>query len=560
MTTRKLALASAALLLALAGAEARAAVRGRALLVDAKTRTEPGDLLLCTLAGTERKFDTLVEGQVVSARFSPDGRKIVYLQDGKIRVMDLATRKSRDVGTCAAKLTYVNWGTGEKIYYSDGKDLTEIFCLDMKTGQKRQIHKGNKGRSTVSLDGRKAAWVIPPVAGLVGGKQFRYMGGCGGAVSPSGNYLTSNLTTSHKLMGIFTFGADGPSAKPIATVTAPDKYAFNGFYFGRDDSWVCYVLEHPKNVSPTSYICFWRTGEHIRISEFGKYCIKDFFDETDVVPDGATLQRISVCAEGPANTPLENETVNVGLTKRLKIVGHYSKGGAEYTPQLREGVSWQVDKSKLAVDPSSYKGVATAGSVTVTASYKGKSDSFKVTVLPELTGDGFKAEIFKDAEFKSPALTRVDPYIDFRWTGRTAPDESVDGRKPWAVRWTGQVNVQTAGEYTFYFLQGEGNDRWLRKDKQWVTGKDGQKISCWAVRVDGKLLLHREGRKSNYPWAKPQASKPVKLTAGMHAVEVTCIDDKAPHPVVAQLYWSGPGIRQSLLGGGYVHSNGKPAK
>jgi hypothetical protein len=534
-----------ALALLLGGAGARAAVRGRALLIDAPHRCKPGKLLLCVIEGEKRKFETLVDGQVVDAHFSPDGKRICYGVNGKIMIMDLATRKSTELCAYEAgknNFTYVSWGTGDKIYWSGGKDLRQVFCFDMKAGKKTPVHKGNKGRSTISLDGKRLAWVMPPVAGFVGGKQFRYQGGCGGAVSRSGKYLTSNLTTTHKLMGIFHFNEDGPSKNPFTVVAAPGRYAFNGFSFASNEDWVCYVLEHPKKVSPTSYICYWRTNEHIRISDFGKYCIKDFFDETDLVPAGAKLEKITVCREGPFNAPLEHVFSNVGVTRRLKVVGHYASNGSRYTPQLREGVAWKVEGSKLEMTGTTYKGLAEAAKVTVTAEYKGKTDSFEVTLLPELTGDGFKGEYFSDATFTKCAMTRVDPRIRFRFG---SPGPPINHRKPWSVRWTGKVNVQTAGEYKFYFLQGEGNDRWIK-------GKDGKKTTGWRVYVDGKVVLTIT-RKWNYPWVNPRASAPIKLTKGMHEVKVETVD-VSNHPVVAELYWSGPNIKKSLLGKPYVHS------
>jgi hypothetical protein len=332
----------------------------------------------------------------------------------------------------------------------------------------------------------------------------------------------------------------------MTVVTAPGKYPFNGFYFGRSDDWVCYTLERKRK--PTSYICYWRTNEHIRVSEFDRYCIRDFFDETDVLPKGAVLQKITVCREGPTNEPLEHVFTNVGVTKRLKVVGHYTAGGAECTPQLREGVSWKVGGSKLALAAASFKGLAEAAKVTVTATFKGQSDSFDVTILPELTGDGFKGEYFSDATFTKCAMTRVDPYIRFRFG---SPGPPINARKPWSVRWTGKVNVQTAGEYKFYFLQGEGND-WLRKDK------DGKNTRGWCVFVDGKLVL-TSTKRWNYPWVHPRASRAIKLERGMHDVKVETVD-KSSHPVVAELYWSGPNIRKSLLGKPYVHSNGSSGK
>jgi len=547
------ALTVTALVMALLnGPPARAAVRGRALLLDAPSRVKPGNLVLCTLKGDERAFRTLVEGDVIDAHFSPDGKGVVYGVGGTIKVMDLAAGTTRDVGPYTAPFTYFNWTRDNKIYWSDGPDLREIYSIDLETKAKKAVHKGNRGRSTVSVDGTRAAWVLPPVCAFIGGKQYRIQGGCGGAVSPSGRYLTSNLTTSHRLIGIFTFGEAGPSASPVRTVAGARGYGINGFSFGRSDAWVCYVVEHPKQASPTSFICYWRTADHIQVAETGTYCIKDFFDETDVLPADAALQKITVCAPGPTNTPLSHELVNVGASRPLKVVGHYTGKDGPFTPQVRGGITWKADSGRVALTDSALTGVAETGRMTVTAEYQGKRASFEVTVLPKLTGDGFKAEFFSDATWTTPVLTRVDPYIDFRWGGRASPDPSINGRKPWSARWTGTLDVQVEGEYTFSFLQGEGNDGWLRQDRKWATDKDGNKIPSYGVWVDGNLIISRT-KDWNYPWATPKASKPITLTKGPHAVRVTTIDQSA-HPVVAQLYWSGPGIEMSLLGGGHVHS------
>jgi hypothetical protein len=351
-------------------------------------------------------------------------------------------------------------------------------------------------------------------------------------------------------MGIFNFGPDGPSKMPIAVVTAPKGYAFGAFAFGRNENWISYVLTAPKKVTPTSYICHWRTNEHIRISEFGKYAITDFYDEADVIPAGARLEGITVCSDSPGNSPLEHEFSNVGRTRRLRVVGHFSAAGEKYSPQLRDGITWTVERSKLELTACTYTGLAEARKIPVTAEYKGKRDSFFVTLLPKLTGDGFRAEYFRDAEFKDRAVARVEPRIFARWAGRSSPDKSVDGRKPWSARWTGLLNVQTAGDYIFYFLQGEGNDRFLKdKDGNWT------KTPGWSVWLDDKLVLTATKRK-NYPWVDPRRTDPIRLSKGRHVIRVET-RDVSGHPVVAELYWSGPNIRKTLLAKPYVHSNGK---
>lgn len=547
MTTSALkrALQAAAIMLLIYGVHARAAVSGRALLTDAPSRVKPGNLVLCTIRGGEKKFETLVTGNVIDAHFSPDGKQAVYGMDGMVRIIDLETRASRELAPYTAEFTYFNWCLDNKIYWSDGKECREIACTDVTTREKKTAFKAGSDRSTMSLDGKGIAWVKPPVCALAGEnglKQFLYMGGCGGAISPSGKFLTSNLTTTHKLMGIFSLNEQGPSAKPVALVTAQLNHAINGFSFGRSDDWVCYTVEEPKPISPIAYICYWRTDEHIEIGP--KYVIKDYFDETNLIPADAQLERITVCAEGPTNTPLTKELANVGMARSIKVVGHYTSKGVQLTPQLSEGVSFKVNASQLAVTAQSYTGVSEAGQVTVAAEYKGKTYSFEVTVLPALSGDGFKAEYFQDAAFSKSVLTRVDRLIDFHWDGHLAPDSSINGKTPWSVQWTGMLNIQTDGEYTFYFRQGEGNDGFTK-------GTGEEKRRCYSVTINSKPLF--EQAKGNYPWVKPCASAPVTLKKGLHPIKVTTIDVSV-HPVVAQLFWSGPGIKQSLLGSPYIHS------
>jgi hypothetical protein len=547
--TMKALLLSATMAVGLGATDASAGVRGRALLTDGPSRVKPGNLILCTINGDERKMEKLVEGPVIDARFSPDGKQVVYGMSGKIMILDLATRKSREIGQYTIDFTYFNWCQGDRICWSDGPEAREIFSVDLEGKDRKSVYKGNAGRTTMSLDGKRLAWVMPPVCAAIGGKTYGIMGGCGGSVSPSGRYLTSNLTTTHNLMGIFTFDENGPSPKPITTVVALGDHAINGFHFGRTDDWVCYTVEEPANISPIAFIAYWRTDDHIEIAK--KHCIKDYFDETDVLPAGAELEKITVCAEGPTNAALVHEVTNAGAVRPLKVVGHYRTKDGACTPQLRDGVTWKADAGKLALTVTEFKGLAETGRITATAEYKGKTASFDVSVLPALTGDGFKGEYFSDYAYANKVLERVDRYIDFRWENGRAPDPAINkGRTPYAVQWTGMINVQTDGDYVFSFLQGEGNDRWVKT-------ADGAKSAGWGVWVDDKVAVTLT-KEWNYPWSKPKAGAPVALKKGLHAIKVRSVGDPG-QPVICQLYWSGPGIKQSLLGGGYIHSNGGAA-
>ena len=64
---------------------------------------------------------------------------------------------------------------------------------------------------------------------------------------------------------------------------------------------------------------------------------------------------------------------------------------------------------------------------------------------------GFKGEYFNNADLEgTPALTRTDRRIDFRWPNSYAPDAPED----FSVRWTGSFHAAEGGEYRAW-LQGE---------------------------------------------------------------------------------------------------------
>jgi beta-glucosidase len=61
---------------------------------------------------------------------------------------------------------------------------------------------------------------------------------------------------------------------------------------------------------------------------------------------------------------------------------------------------------------------------------------------------GLKGEYFDNVSFKgAPAITRVDQQVEFDWNAAT-PDKAMDASH-FGVRWTGTIQVPTAGDYQF---------------------------------------------------------------------------------------------------------------
>ena len=509
-----------------------------------------GFMTINHIGRTIEELDT----DVIDARFAPDGKAVVYGKQGVIKTIDLQSRKVTDVGhySNTNDLTWFTWGADNNIYYADGEKLREVHQLNLKSGENKIVNTGAGGRVTVSYDGTRLAWVMPPVAGFMGGKRFRYQGGCGGAVSTSGRYLTSNLTTTHKLLGIFEMSETGPSEQMVELVKAPQKpYAINGFHFGRNDEWVCYTVEGPAAFNPTAYLAHWPSGQHIFVSE--KQVIKDFYDDTQNLPDGSRLEKIAVSYDGPLNLPIDHLYVNVGQPRKLKVAGYYrTPDNRIVTPALGAGLKWAVKSNAIRLDSNSVSGLTVAEKVEAVASFEKQQCAFEVTVLPELKGEGFTGRYFSDGFYQTNVLTRVDPTMNFQWEGSMSPDEKIDGRRPWSVEWNGELEIQVEGTYTFGIVQGEGNDN-MR------TLPDGTRESSYGVWLNGESILAHNGKNGNYPWVDPRLSEPKVLKPGKYPIKVRTVDASG-HPVVVRLTWSGPGFNDVLLGKPNVYATNEKGK
>ena len=101
-----------------------------------------------------------------------------------------------------------------------------------------------------------------------------------------------------------------------------------------------------------------------------------------------------------------------------------------------------------------------AANTTYTATYR---------VATGGTGNGLSATYYNNIDFTGTTVTRVDPTIDFAW-GTGSPAASI-GADTFSARWTGQVEAQFTGTYTFYTVSDDGV-------RLWVNGQ--QIINNWT--------------------------------------------------------------------------------
>lgn len=124
-------------------------------------------------------------------------------------------------------------------------------------------------------------------------------------------------------------------------------------------------------------------------------------------------------------------------------------------------------------------------------------------------GRGFLGEYGLGTSFDSPVFARVDQQIDFDYQADT-PDPRVpaDG---FCVRWTGYLQVEVEGDYTFYLTTDDGSRTW----------------------IDGVQVIDNWGHH-----APVEKTATVRLKKGEHHIRVDYYEDYGW--ASAHLEWSGP--------------------
>ena len=152
----------------------------------------------------------------------------------------------------------------------------------------------------------------------------------------------------------------------------------------------------------------------------------------------------------PMATPLTFGSV-VGIIRALDAPLTQTTGGTTY-----EFVSWSDGGA------ASHNISTPSAATTYTATYR---------VATPGTGTGLSATYYNNTDFTGVTVTRVDPTVDFNW-GSGSPAPGI-GANTFSARWTGQVEAQFSGVYTFYTQSDDGA-------RLWINGQ--QIINNWADR------------------------------------------------------------------------------
>ncbi len=177
--------------------------------------------------------------------------------------------------------------------------------------------------------------------------------------------------------------------------------------------------------------------------------------------------------------------------------------GASYTPPALTGGTtyyWAVDEHDMA-------GVKHDGAVWSFTVADGKG--------------GIKGEYFNNMDLSgAPALTRVDPDVDFSW-GNDGPGDPI-GVDNFSVRWTGDLEIAVADTYTFS-----------------TSTDDGLRLY-----LDGELIIENwtdHGTTDDF-------SQPITLEPGVYSLMMEFYENGGG--AVARLFWQTPTVARQIIPAG----------
>jgi glucose/arabinose dehydrogenase len=245
----------------------------------------------------------------------------------------------------------------------------------------------------------------------------------------------------------------------------------------------------------------------------------------------------------PAATPLTFASV-VGIVRSLEAPVTQVVGTTTY-----EFVSWSDGGARV-------HNVSTPTSnTTYTATYR---------VATGGTGSGLSATYFNNIDFTGTTVTRLDPTIDFVW-GSGSPASSI-GADTFSARWTGQVEPQFTGTYTFYTQSDDGIRLWVNGQQlinNWTnhatTENSGTIAMTAGQRYDIRLEFYENagGATARLLWSSASVPKAViptsRLYPGTAAPSTVRINFQPAGAAVPSGYLADTGLTYASRGNGQAY-------
>jgi chitodextrinase len=157
----------------------------------------------------------------------------------------------------------------------------------------------------------------------------------------------------------------------------------------------------------------------------------------------------------------------------------------------------------------------------------GPAATVAASTLPAVApaGAGLAAQYFANRTLSGPAVTRLDPTVNFSW-GTGAPVAGIPADN-FSARWTGTITPRVTGTYTLHTQTDDGTRLW----------------------IDDALVIDQ--------WGGPSSTRSAtyRFTAG-RSYSIRLEYFEATAGAFARLLWSGPGIAKTAVPGSVLSSVG----
>jgi glucose/arabinose dehydrogenase len=207
--------------------------------------------------------------------------------------------------------------------------------------------------------------------------------------------------------------------------------------------------------------------------------------QRDILPRKARL----TLATSPAGLQLRLEGQPVATPHSFDSVVGVRRSLAAPTPQASGGLTYEF-VSWSDGGAAAHTIATPAANTTYTATYRSTGGAG--------TGTGLSATYFDNLDFTGATVARIDPTVNFAW-GTGSPAAGI-GPDTFSVRWTGQVEPQFTGTYTFYTQSDDGVRLWVNGQQlvnNWtnhrVTENSGTISLSVGQRYDIRMEFYENG-------------------------------------------------------------------
>jgi hypothetical protein len=143
---------------------------------------------------------------------------------------------------------------------------------------------------------------------------------------------------------------------------------------------------------------------------------------------------------------------------------------------------------------------------------------------PPPSGTGLLGEYFHDMALAEPALTRIDPKVDFVWLRGVSPDPALD-EETFSVRWSGEVEPRYSETYSFHTVSDDGVRLWVngvrviddwsdhsaRETTAGIALAAGQRVPIVMEYYDNRL-----DARAQFFWSSPSRAKEIIPTERLY--------------------------------------------